>query len=391
MFKQSFRSYELKKFLFFVYPLSIILLFLYSQTQIDLNLFLFKFEAWVKFQRFFQNIGYFQRPLSTYIYLLILALLFLSYSGFLFLAKKNKITDKQVWKLIIFSAVLLTFSYNAFSYDLFNYIFDAKIVTHYGQSPYFHKALDFPGDPMLNFMHWTQRTYPYGPGWLALTVPLSFVGLNFFLPTILMFKTLASIAYLGTAYFIGEILKIKDKKNVVFGIIFFALNPLVIIEGLVSAHLDIVMMFFGVLSFYLMFKNKNFFSVLSLVFSTSVKFATGFLLPLLLLSIFKKDKLTFEKFLSFSIILMVITVIISSVRTNFQPWYLLEVLPLAALVSKKTYIFIPAVVLSFFSLLIYVPFLYSGNWNPPIPDILNIIVVIGILVSVVFTGVRMVK
>lgn len=383
MFKQ--------KVLFFVYPLSIVLLFLYSQTQIDLNLFLFKFQAWVNFQRFFQNIGYFQRPLSTYIYLLIVALLFLSYAGFLFLAKKNEITEKQTWKLIIFSSILLLFSYNAFSYDLFNYIFDAKIITHYAQNPYLHKALDYPGDPMLNFMHWTQRTYPYGPVWLGLTVPLSFIGLNFFLPTILMFKALMSLSYLGTAYLISKTLKLVDKKNMLFGTIFFALNPLVLIEGLVSAHLDIVMMFFGIMSFYLIFKNRYTKSALVLLFSAGIKFATGFLFPLFLVNLFKKDKIPFEKFSLISVALMAIAVVVSSVRTNFQPWYLLEVLPFAALISKKNYIFIPTLVMSFFSFLIYVPFLYTGNWDPPIPTILNNILIVGIAVSVVFTVLGVVK
>lgn len=384
-----------EKFLFLTYPVLVVSLFLYSLTQIDLNLFLFKFDAWVNFQRFFQNIGYFQRPLSTYIYVSILILLFISYLGFLFLVQKKRVSEREVWKLIIFCAVLLTFSYNAFSYDLFNYVFDAKIITHYNQNPYFHKALDFPGDPMLNFMHWTHRTYPYGPGWLALTVPLSFLGFNFFLPTILMFKTLASLSYFGTVYFIGKILNIVDKKNVLFGTVFFALNPLVIVEGLVSGHLDIVMTFFGVLSFYFLFRNKNIHSIIALIFSASIKFVTVVLLPLFLLKVFGifKDKLSFEKVSMFTIFLMIIGIIASSVRTNFQPWYLLYALPYAVFLAKKNYVLIPSVVLSFVALLMYVPFLYTGNWNPPIPTILNYILGVGVLSSIVlvFIGSRMVK
>ena len=381
----------IKRVLLITYPLSVLALFFYSLTQIDLNLFLFKFQAWVNFQRLFQNIGYFQRPLSTYIYISILILLFVSYIGFLFLVHKKKIEERYLWKLIIFSTVILAFSYNAFSYDLFNYIFDAKIITHYGQNPYMHKALDYQGDPMLNFMHWTQRTYPYGPSWLILTAPLSFIGLNFFLPTILMFKALAAFSYLGTVYFIGKILKIVDDKNRLFGIAFFALNPLVIIESLVSSHLDIAMAFFGVLSFYLLFKNKYTLSVLSLVFSAGIKFATGFLLPIFLIAKFKK--LSFEKISFLSILFMSVAVVASSFRTNFQPWYLLYVLPYASFLSKRYFILIPSTVLSLFSLLIYVPFLYSGNWDPPIPAILNYIIALGILTSLalVILQSRMVK
>lgn len=375
-----------KKILFLIYPLSIVFLFLYSFTQIDLSLFLFKFDAWVGFQRFFQNIGYFQRPLSTELYIAILILLFISHIGFLYLVQKNKIKEKEIWKLIIFSSIILTFSYNAFSYDLFNYIFDAKIITHYGQNPYLHKALDFPGDPMLNFMHWTHRTYPYGPSWLALTIPLSYLGFNFFLPTILMFKALMSVSYIGTVYLINKLLNKVDSKNSLFGTVFFALNPLVIIEGLVSGHLDIVMGFFAVLAFYFLFSNKKVWSIISLIFSAGIKFATGFLLPLFLFKMFRK--VSFEKTLLISIVLMIVTVVIASIRTNFQPWYLLEVLPFAALLSKKTYILIPAIVLSFFSLLLYIPFLYTGNWNPPIPAILNYIMITGVLSSITLVFIR---
>ena len=122
-------------------------------------------------QKFFQQIGYFNRPLSAVLYSVIVISMFTFYILFLKLARVNLINKKQLWILILITTAILTFSYNAFSYDLFNYIFDAKIVTFYQQNPYIHKALDYLGDPMLSFMHWTHRYYPYGPIWLALTIP----------------------------------------------------------------------------------------------------------------------------------------------------------------------------------------------------------------------------
>ena len=167
------------KFLSLGYILTVIGLFLYSFTQVDLGLTLSRWSVEQVIEKFFQHIGYFNRPLSTSLYILILIFLFSFYLLFILLAQRKKITRRQVWFLLIGIAVILTFSYNAFSYDLFNYIFDAKIITYYHQNPYLHRALDYPGDPMLSFMHWTQRTYPYGPFWLVLTVPLSFLGFNF--------------------------------------------------------------------------------------------------------------------------------------------------------------------------------------------------------------------
>ena len=93
--------------------------------------------------------------------------MFIYYFYFLYAVYKKKINKKIIRNLIVITSIGLGFSYVAFSYDLFNYIFDAKIITFYHQNPYFHKALDYPGDPMLSFMRWTHRVYPYGPIWLV--------------------------------------------------------------------------------------------------------------------------------------------------------------------------------------------------------------------------------
>ena len=145
---------------FGLYFLVIFALFLYSFTQIDLSLTFSRIDFLRNLVKSFQYIGYFNRPISTYIYVGLLALLFGFYIYFLKLAQNKRIKRDLVWKLIIATIVILLFSYNAFSYDLFNYIFDAKIFTHYHMNPYLHKALDFPGDPMLSFMRWTHRAYP---------------------------------------------------------------------------------------------------------------------------------------------------------------------------------------------------------------------------------------
>lgn len=353
--------------------MAVVGLFFYSFTQIDLGLTLSQVSIWQIAEKFFKNIGYFQRPFSSSLFIGIVLTLFIFYSLLLHRVYKNKISKKAIWFLIIATTLILTFSYNAFSYDLFNYMFDAKIVAYYNQNPYFHKALDFPGDPMLSFMHWTHRFFPYGPVWLGLTVPISFVGLQYFLPTFFLFKALISISFLGTAFFIGKILKKISLNNEIFGVAFFALNPLVIIEGLVSAHNDIVMMFFATWALYLLMNTKYTRSIMVFILSIGVKFATAFILPFYILILFlqRKGKAVNWQFLFTAMsAIMVIPVILASYRTNFQPWYLLNILPFAALVSRKYYIFIPSFIFSLFTVFEYLPFLYLGNWDNPVPSIL---------------------
>ena len=372
------------KFLIIGYIAALIFLFLYSFTQVDLGLTLTEASWWQNFQNFFQRIGYFQRPLSTYFYISIVLLLFAFYIVFISLVKKKKISIKTTWGLIIFISLLFTFSYNAFSYDLFNYMFDARVITNYHQNPYLHKALDYPGDPMLSFMHWTHRTYPYGPVWLFLTVPFSFIGGNFFLLTFFMFKAVVSLSYLGTAYFISKILKKVKAENALPGLVFFALNPLVIIEGLVSAHNDMAMIFFSVLSLYLLLGSKKALSFITLLASIGVKFATVFLLPAYIYYLMK-NKIDMEKFFKILFFSMFIPLIFVTIRTNYQPWYLLYIIPFASLSPKKRFSIGTGTILSFFSLIQYVPFLYTGNWDKPIPQILFYTTVSGFIVYILYS------
>lgn len=372
------------------YVAVLLLLFLYSFTQIDLGLVISRYPLLYQLEKSFQYIGYFNRPLSGSIYLGLIAVLYVFYFLFLFFASKREISGRYIWKVVILAAVILTFSYNAFSYDLFNYIFDAKILTHYHQNPYLQKALDYPGDPMLAFMHWTHRVFPYGPIWLALTVPLSYIGLGFFLPTFFMFKLLIAGSFLGSVYFVGKIFQKIAPEKEHFGLIFFALNPLILIECLVSAHLDIVMMFFVLWAFYLLLNRKYFLSWILLILSVGIKFATGFLLPVFILVSFlqhKRKGLPWTSIFGSSIVLLSLAVIAASLRTNFQPWYLVLIIPFTVFLADRYYVFIPVQIISYAALLTYVPYLYLGNWDKPVPEILSTTYISSYILSLLGVGI----
>ena len=378
------------KIIFASYITIIILLFLYSFTQIDLSLTFSRIDFLRSLVKSFQYIGYFNRPLSASIYIMLLMLLYIFYFIFLFYSAKKTISKKFVWTVVLIATAILTFSYNAFSYDLFNYIFDAKIFTHYHQNPYLQKALDFPQDPMLSFMHWTHRVYPYGPVWLVLTVPLSFLGFQFFLPTFFLFKLLMAASFLGSLYFISKILKKVAPDRELFGLVFFALNPLILIESLVSGHLDIVMMFFALWAFYLLLTKKYIFVFTLFFVSVGIKFATIFLLPIFIVVLFlqyTKKRLPWEMIFGSSLLLLAFSVIAASTRTNFQPWYLAVALSFAPFIANRYFVFLPLQVISFAALLTYVPYLYLGNWDKPVPEILANIYIGSYVLSAVAVGV----
>jgi hypothetical protein len=226
-------------------------------------------------------------------------------------------------------------------------------------------------------MRWTHRVYPYGPVWLLLTIPLSFLGHNLFLPTFFLFKMFIGLSFIGSIYLLGKIFeKIKPERKI-FGMVFFGLNPLVIVECLISAHLDIVMVFFVLWSTYKLTEKKYLFSVLLLLISIGVKFSSAFLIPvfiIVILSQLKRKKIDWDKVFMWAFILTSLTVVFASIYSgNFQPWYLVLPFSFAVFISHKYYVFIICLVTSVFALSTYAPYLYLGNYNPPVPQIFNTI------------------
>ncbi len=366
----------------FSYLVIIVVLFFYSFTQVDLGLAFSKSDALQKLLFCFQQIGYFNRPFSTILFVAIISLMFIYYLYFLKKTLEKKFNIKDVWKIIILTTVILAFSYNAFSYDLFNYIFYGKIVTFYHQNPYLLKALDFPGDPMLGFMHWTHNTYPYGPLWLGLTIPLSFIGSNIFTLTFFLFKFFIAGCYLSCVYLIHLINRKILPEHQNFNLALFALNPLVIIESLVSSHNDIVMILFALFGLYLFFNGKKLFSLFAIGASALIKSPTApLLIPVALSLLPIKQKLSDQKFVWVIILFSTAGLFYVLTKLEIQPWYFLWVLPFICLLKPNKYVIGLSVGLSLGLLMRYIPFLYSGNWNGLAPQIKGVVT---FLVPIIF-------
>lgn len=263
---------------------SLLILFLFgvcafsvwSWVLIDPNFTLIKHADWTKFRECVISIGYHQRQLSAFIYVVLIIWLTL---GSYMIVRFYKGSQKLLVLSIAFIAGIA--SYPALSHDLFNYIFDARIFTFYHQNPYVMRPMDFPTDPMLRFMHWIHRTYPYGPSYLLLSTIPSFFGFNIFSLTFFLFKLMHAGIYILSAWLIEKI----HKKSALI----FATSPLIIIEGLVNSHNDFVAVGLGILGVYLFLRKNNLYSLILLGLSGFVKYIT---LPLVILSLIRK-RITF--------------------------------------------------------------------------------------------------
>lgn len=304
-----------------VYLATLLVFAVFSYTQVDLNLTLFNFKPYLNIQDQLNQLGYYHRPENTTIFFLILILLNLFYLFFLKQSFRGRLKNNQVRNLVIITGIILFLGYNVFSHDLFNYLFDARIITTYHLNPYIYKPLDFPSDTWIRFMHWVHVPSVYPPLWILISLVPSFLGLGKFALTLYLFRALFFLSYLSSCFFIYKI----TRSN--FAVILFALNPLVLAEGLLSPHVDMVMASFGLAAIYFFLNAKLIKSYVFWLISIGIKYITLVFLP-----IFNKPALKLlgkNQWLKGIFWLSVLGVLVLSYFKGLQTWYLL--LPLSTL------------------------------------------------------------
>ena len=344
-----------------IYGLFLLSLFFFSYLFIDQNFFYLK--------SFYSGLAFTNRDQVSILHTVFVLIFFLIYSQIL---KNIRMFNIPKVKLLIGGTVgILIFSYPAFlSFDIFNYIATAKTLFFYGENPYIVMPIEFTGDSLLLFTHAANKIALYGPVWLGLTAIPFFLGFGNILLTVFSFKVFIALFYLGIVYILW-----KMTKNL-YSVSLFALNPLVLIETLMSSHNDIVMMFFALLSFFLLSSKKLVLAFLFLLFSILIKYAAVFLLPVFFyaaLKVIKKEKINWQKVFFLSFISMFAIFLLSHFREEIYPWYAIWFLPFTALILRRKIILYISLAFSFGLLFRYVPFMLYGTHFGIIPIIKNLV------------------
>lgn len=338
-----------------------LLLVIYSFTRQDLNLTWYR-QLTVSLQ----TVGWYQRPLATLIFV-ILSLLFIAvYLKISTPECYNRRISTPEWKLLLILATLGIFAYPMFSYDLFNYLFNAKMVWIYHVNPHVKTAIEFSADPMLRFMQNIHTTAPYAYGW---TIASLLPGLAWFSGkfTLAFWAMKAFIAgfWLGQLWILKKLVtKLFPKESWRFWL--FALNPLVLVETLINGHNDVVMMFPALLAYWLLLSSKKFLSLLFLFLSASIKYATIIFLPLFTFHL-RGGKLDIPAWASFAFFAVMFTR-----PEQLHSWYLIWAFSFAVL-AKPKWLVSAFTALTFGALLRYAPYIYFGHWDPPVYLIRNLI------------------
>lgn len=356
----------------------LLLLTLLSYLFVDPNFFPLK--------KIYTGFAFNNRELTSVFYFLLVCSLFLGYLSIIRAHLKTKISKKNILMIVGISCLLLLFSYPAMlSYDIFNYITTAKIAFHYLENPYLVMPVEFIGDSNLLFTHAANKYALYGPSWILLTAVPYLLSFKNILLSIVGFKLLNLIFFSGTLYLI---FKLSQKT---LPVLLFGLNPLVLIETLLSSHNDIALIFFALLAFYFLSGDQKILSFVSLITSILIKFATIFLVPVYTFVYFKKkrlEKLNFDTIFIYSSYSMIAIFFLSAFREEIYPWYAIWFLAFAFL-SKDKFLHGISLVLSFFLMLRYLPYMYLGTHFGITPSVKIAVTFVPVLLFVlIFRAIR---
>ncbi len=351
---------------------------IWSYGLTDPNLVLINWEPYWQFQQWAWQTFFHNRPMQTITYVVLISLLFVNYGVITWLFRKLELKMETFKKFLVAMGIYLfvisplLFSYNALSHDVFNYIFNARMVIEYQANPHSEVALGYSFDPWTRFMHNTHTTAPYWYGWTVISLIPYLLGFGSFLITWLNFKLFALVSLLlyGMIMWFWKNQQKQTLEHWQLGLVM--LNPLVLVEIVGNSHNDFWMMVPALLAFLLLLNRPKQMhwlglSLLSLIFSASTKYATLVLLPVWLIVgklftinwgipkttnaitsiLFKFQnslKTTFfNSFLNYVVqlvpwilsILLFLPLLTSRSRW-FLPWYLLWSLSLVPLLVKST-------------------------------------------------------
>jgi hypothetical protein len=225
-------------------------------------------------------------PLACGVYVLILAALFALWWQAWRFAHTDEARSRGPL-ILAFAAIFactLGLMYPINATDLFQYVFRSRVFAIYHGNPLVLTPQDFLGDPVLPYVgEWTYIPSPYGPTWELLAGAVAWLARGQLLPTLLGLKALVVVFYLGTALVLERLLAIVAPSRRVAGVLFFAWNPLVLLELAGNGHNDAVMFFFIVLGFYLLVRNRPIPAILALVIAALCKVIALLVIPPMLI------------------------------------------------------------------------------------------------------------
>ncbi len=266
-------------------------------------------------------LGYQIQRHETTLLLGLYSILFLLYAWIVFKAPKEQLT---YWTIaaIAFRLILL-FSVPNLSEDFYRFIWDGRLLAS-GYHPFAHipsfyieNKLSIPGIDESLYQNLNSKSYftIYPPVaqllfWLSAKISSSVYG------SLLLLKTLNVFAEIGSIVLLKSLL--NHFKIPTRNLLIYALNPLVILELTGNAHFDGIMIFFLLVSFYFMVKQRLMLAAITLAVAICIKLIPLIFLPALLTLLGWKKAFQFYATVAVTCLILFIPLLDVAIIEGFQ-------------------------------------------------------------------------
>ncbi|MBA2302934.1 MAG: hypothetical protein H0W08_09900 [Acidobacteria bacterium] len=186
--------------------------------------------------------------LSTLVYVVLATLAVASWCWAMRIARSVELAS--VWPLIAISALVLTplLGHPALlSDDLYLYDLYGRTISVYGANPIVTAPSSFVNDPHLHWVHWKNLPSSYGPIWLMLSGVLSGIGGDSITTVVIVYRAAGAVLHLAIIAVVWHLLRAGRRRTAVAETLFYAWNPLVLLEVVGNAHNDVLVALFAVL------------------------------------------------------------------------------------------------------------------------------------------------
>lgn len=153
---------------------------------------------------------------------------------------------------------------------------------------------------------WSGQTVVYGPIWPVVCKVLSGLSMGNLFVALFIYKLFNLGLHLVNSYLIY---KITNKKTLFT--LSYALNPLLLFDGLSNVHNEVLVIFFILLGLYCFIRKKNMaLAIISFAFATAVKYYAILIVPFIILYHYRNEK--FLKKVGYSILWAILFIAVLS-------------------------------------------------------------------------------
>lgn len=236
---------------------------------------------------------------------------------------------KSLIKFVLIVAVLFIIILPMTSTDIFYYIGTGWSEAHYGVNPYYISVNELmenneqaSQDVMLLKMKgiWSGQTIVYGPIWPLVCNILSHLSFGNLGLALFLYKIFNLLLHLANTYFVYKIANQSKKYSILY-----ALNPLILFEGLSNVHNEMLVIFFILAAIYFLITRRKILpAIILLACATAVKYFAILLAPFFVLYYYRKENILRKIAYSFLWALVFLVVLGACYSLYMQDFYVLK-------------------------------------------------------------------